>query len=280
MQCTDEDMAKDRTEGLPEPMTFQADANSRRKKGVQRPVFAEVFQVDGVSADLPKKVHLMVNPYAGKKKGRDVAKRVIELVEQVGVEVECSYSAYSGHLVTVASALVVGENEVIAVVGGDGSLSEVISGRMLLGTSRKETFALIPAGTGNSHAHDLGLSTVEAAVEAMLHGHQQAIDLAKVELIEGLPGSTGERMVRYSHNLVTWGLGVDSTIQAEKCDGWVLHAMMWVSCWPSLPIVVERPRSPLTTVSSPTTSRSSSSRTPKRAAQCYRSHQAPAPMTG
>ena len=216
MQCTDEDMAKDRTEGLPEPMTFQADANSRRKKGVQRPVFAEVFQVDGVSADLPKKVHLMVNPYAGKKKGRDVAKRVIELVEQAGVEVECSYSAYSGHLVTVASALVVGENEVIAVVGGDGSLSEVISGRMLLGTSRKETFALIPAGTGNSHAHDLGLSTVEVAVEAMLHGHQQALDLAKVELTEGLPGSTGERMVRYSHNLVTWGLGVDSTIQAEK----------------------------------------------------------------
>ena len=44
-------MAKDRTEGLPEPMTFQADANSRRKKGVQRPVFAEVFQVDGVSAE-------------------------------------------------------------------------------------------------------------------------------------------------------------------------------------------------------------------------------------
>ena len=119
-------MAKDRTEGLPEPMTFQADANSRRKKGVQRPVFAEVFQLDGVSADLPKKVHLMVNPYAGKKKGRDVAKRVIELVEQAGVEVECSYSAYSGHLVTVASALVVGENEVIAVVGGDAGVAVVV----------------------------------------------------------------------------------------------------------------------------------------------------------
>jgi diacylglycerol kinase (ATP) len=37
-----------------------------------------------------------------------------------------------------------------------------------------------------------------------------------VELTEGLPGSTGDSMVRYSHNLVTWGLGVDSTIQAEK----------------------------------------------------------------
>lgn len=216
VQCTDEDMAKNQTEGLQEPMTFQADGASRRKKGAQRPVFADVFQLDGETVDLPTKVHLLVNPYAGKKRGRDVAKRVIELVEQAGVGIDCSYSAYSGHLVTMASALVVDEHDIIAVVGGDGSLSEVISGRMLLGSSRKETFAVIPAGTGNSHAHDLRLSSVEAAVEAMLRGHRQALDLARVELTEGLPGATAEPMVRYSHNLVTWGLGVDSTIQAEK----------------------------------------------------------------
>ena len=50
----------------------------------------------------------------------------------------------------------------------------------------------------------------------MLNGRRQALDLARVELTEGLPGSTGENIVRYSHNLETWGLGVDSTIQAEK----------------------------------------------------------------
>ena len=209
-------MGSDPQEGLLEPMEFEHDPSSRKKKGARRPVFADVFQHEGESVDLPKKVHLLVNPFSGKKKGRAVAQRVIELVKEAGVEIQSSYSAYSGHLVTMASALVVGKKEVIAVVGGDGSLSEAITGRMLLGKKGKETFAIIPAGTGNSHAHDLKLSSVEQAVEAMLRGRRQALDLARVELTEGLPGATGEPMVRYSHNLVTWGLGVDSTIQAEK----------------------------------------------------------------
>ena len=203
-------------QGLLEPMAFEKDTSSRQKKGAHRPVFADVFHQEGEVRDLPKKVHLLVNPFSGKKKGRAVAQRVIELVKEAGVDITSSYSAYSGHLVTMASALVVGKSDVIAVVGGDGSLSEAITGRMLLGKKAKDTFAIIPAGTGNSHAHDLNLSSVEQAVEAMLRGRRQALDLAKVELTEGLPGATGEKMVRYSHNLVTWGLGVDSTIQAEK----------------------------------------------------------------
>ncbi len=202
--------------GLLEPMTFEQDPASRRKKGANKPVFAEVFQQAGEAVGLPTKIHLLVNPFSGKKKGRRVAQQVIDLVNKAGVEIDSSYSAYSGHMVTMASALVVGENDLIAVVGGDGSLSEAITGRMLLGKKTPETFAIIPAGTGNSHAHDLGLVSVEQAVEAMLRGQRQALDLAKVELTEGLPGATGDAIVRYSHNLVTWGLGVDSTIKAEK----------------------------------------------------------------
>jgi diacylglycerol kinase (ATP) len=37
-----------------------------------------------------------------------------------------------------------------------------------------------------------------------------------VELVNGLPGAENGTTVRFSHNLVTWGLGVDSTIKAEK----------------------------------------------------------------
>ena len=125
--------------GLLEPMGFEPDPSSRRKKGTQRPVFAEVFQNKGEAVDLPSKVHLLVNPYSGKKKGRSVAQRVIELVKEAGVEIDASYSAYSGHLVTMASALVLGKNDLIAVVGGDGSLSEAITGRMLLGKKDKDT---------------------------------------------------------------------------------------------------------------------------------------------
>ncbi len=203
-------------EGLSEPLEFAPDLSSKRKKGVHRPVFADVFTEDGERPSMPTKVHLLVNPFAGKKRGRAVATEVIEHLKQAGVEVSATYSAYSGHLVTLAAALAVNEGELIAVVGGDGSLSEVITGRMGTNTKQRDTFAIVPAGTGNSQAHDLGLTSLEDAVEAMLRGRRQALDLARVELTEGLPGSTGEPMVRYSHNLVTWGLGVDSTIQAEK----------------------------------------------------------------
>lgn len=209
-------MASTMDGGLGDPIEFAPDASSKRKKGVQRPVFADVFTLEGTATTTPAKVHLLVNPFAGKKRGRAVAKQVIDLIKQAGVEISTSYSAYSGHLVELASGLEVGEDEVVAVVGGDGSLSEAITGRMLLGMSRCETFAIIPAGTGNSQANDLGLASTEEAVAAILSGRCQVLDLARVELTEGLPGSTGEPMVRYSHNLVTWGLGVDSTIQAEK----------------------------------------------------------------
>ena len=209
-------MANTVEEGLGDPIEFAPDTSSKRKKGVYRPVFADVFTLDGNPTTKPTKVHLLVNPFAGKKRGRAIATQVIDLVEQAGVEISASYSAYNGHLVTMASALEVGDDEVVAVVGGDGSLSEAITGRMLLDNNRTETFAIIPAGTGNSQANDLGLASTEQAVEALLNGRRQVLDLARVELTEGLPGSTGEPMVRYSHNLVTWGLGVDSTIQAEK----------------------------------------------------------------
>ncbi len=209
-------MAKAPPGGLSEPLEFVPDASTKRKKGAHRPTYADVFSQPGQPSPGFSKVHLLVNPFSGKKRGRKIAERVMNLLKEQGIEFSCSYSAYSGHLVTMASALVVDSDELIAVVGGDGSLSEVITGRMLLGKEQGETFAIIPAGTGNSQAHDLRLESVEAAVEAALNGQRQSMDLARVELTEGLPGALGEPMVRYSHNLVTWGLGVDSTIQAEK----------------------------------------------------------------
>ena len=116
----------------------------------------------------------------------------------------------------------------IAVVGGDGSLSEVITGRMLLNGSQKETFAIIPAGTGNSQAHDLKITSTENAVHAIVSGRTQALDLAKVELTEGLPGETGGGLIRYSHNLVTWGLGVDSIHPSREN---ALDGTRSIRCW-------------------------------------------------
>lgn len=209
-------MSRPDADGFTAPLVFEEDTTTRRKKGVHRPVYAPVFTQTPTDGGRPAKVHFLVNPYSGKRRGRSIAQMAKAKLEAAGVEVDISYSAYSGHLVTLASSLVVSEGEVIVAVGGDGTLCEVISGRMLLNPTRRERFAIVPAGTGNSQANDLRLSSPDDAVNAILDGHHQALDLAKVELTEGLPGSEGDRIVRFSHNLVTWGLGVDSNIQAEK----------------------------------------------------------------
>lgn len=201
---------------FPETLSFQADEGTRRKKGAHRPHFATVFTKKATIAKTPKRVHLLVNPFAGKKKGRVRAGEARELLEKAGVVVMVAYSAYSGHLTSIAADLEVKRGDVIAVVGGDGSLSEVITGRLGRGIKEKETFAIIPAGTGNSQAHDLGIGSVADAVKAILESNHQGLDIAEVNLVKGLPGSEDGTMTHYSHNLVTWGLGVDSTIQAEK----------------------------------------------------------------
>ena len=116
-------------------------------------------------------------------------------------------SERAGHLLSLsAGAEVASDEEAFAVVGGDGSVCEVITGRL---RNRKTLprVAIIPAGTGNCQATELGITSVEGAVERILAGRIRNIDLAEVRVGDEL---------WYSHNLVTWGLGVDSTVLAEK----------------------------------------------------------------
>lgn len=209
-------MASNDAAAHPAVLEFEADLTSPQKKGAHKPIFAPVFSKKAKKGKIAKRIHLLVNPYAGNKKGRQTAERAKELLESEGCKVEAHFSAYSGHLIEIARTLEVKANDVFAAVGGDGTLSEVITGRMEANTGKKELFGLVPAGTGNSMATDLGISGVEHAVKCILHGSRQALDLAKVEMVQGLPGSEDGTMVRYSHNLVTWGLGVDSTIKAER----------------------------------------------------------------
>ena len=76
---------------------------------------------------------------------------------------------------------------------------------------KKIPLALVPAGTGNSQANDMEINDYMTAIEKINRGRVRCMDIAKTEF------SIDEvRSVRYSHNLVGWGLGVDSNILAER----------------------------------------------------------------
>ena len=91
----------------------------------------QVFVKPSNEASKPSKIFMLVNPYSGKKKGMKVAATAKPLLEASGIEVETHISEHSGHLVDIASTLDVQSDQAIAVVGGDGSLSESITGWMM-----------------------------------------------------------------------------------------------------------------------------------------------------
>ncbi len=207
----------DNSSNGPLEINFQPDTNSKKRKGFHRPKPTNVFTMKTINGEKPSKIHLLVNPFSGKKKGKIIAEKVTMIFQEADITVETYISQHSGHLIEITSNLDIHDGDAIAVVGGDGSFSEAITGWMIRSKKNPNTkFGLIPAGTGNSQANDLKIINPEDATARIINGNTQKLDLAKVELTEGLPGNNIGQMTRYSHNLLTWGLGVDSTIKAEK----------------------------------------------------------------
>tara|TARA_B100001093_G_scaffold508715_1_gene571432 strand:+ start:2965 stop:4005 length:1041 start_codon:yes stop_codon:yes gene_type:complete len=198
----------------PSIIEFVPDLTTKKRKGVYRPIYADVFSKDTNQGGDVNVIHLMVNPFSGKKQGESIAQQAKTTFEKKSIKVTTHVSASSGQLIELAAHLTTETTDVVAVVGGDGSLSEVITG--LMQAKSQCRIGLIPAGTGNSMANDLKIQNTEEAIHRICNGNFQHLDLAKVDMVAGLPGSEQGHLTRYSANLVTWGLGVDSTIKAEK----------------------------------------------------------------
>jgi len=86
------------------------------------------------------------------------------------------YSMY-GHVYRLAEAVAQGARVVLAW-GGDGTINEIAS--VLTGTP--STLAVIPAGSGNGFARELGIPwTPDAAVDVAVRGRDRAIDAGEID---------------------------------------------------------------------------------------------------
>ena len=144
----------------PAIIEFLPDLTTKKKKGVHRPIYAKVFTKEIITGDDVKVVHLMVNPFSGKKQGEKIAKQAKQMFERQSIEVKIHLSTFSGELIELAAGLTTNETDVVAVVGGDGSLSEVITG--LMQAKSQCRVGLIPAGTGSNAYQSMNPSLPDA----------------------------------------------------------------------------------------------------------------------
>ncbi len=115
---------------------------------------------------------------------------------------------FAGHASKIARYYVQKGYKNIMVLGGDGTMSEVING--IFNATTKSTqelkIALIPRGTGNDWGRFWGLTAdYRKAIEVLLKGKTQPIDIGKVEY-----DMEGEKEAHYFINSV--GLGLDAAV--------------------------------------------------------------------
>jgi len=123
----------------------------------------------------PKRVLIVANPSAGH--GGDLAAVVAAGLRRRGTAVEVIETRKSGDVEQAVAAD--RDHDVIAVAGGDGSINEAVNG--LATCDRRPALALIPAGTANVLAAEIGLAVdADTIIDTILNGQPRPIALGRV----------------------------------------------------------------------------------------------------
>jgi diacylglycerol kinase family enzyme len=117
----------------------------------------------------------IANPCAGAfRYGHFRTRWLPQVARQVA---EVKYTEAPGQAAEIARSA--GDYEGIVIIGGDGTIFEVL-GALEGGEQR---LALIPAGRGNCLALDLGVNEVPVAIDAIANGQPVRIDLLELEVL-------------------------------------------------------------------------------------------------
>jgi YegS/Rv2252/BmrU family lipid kinase len=124
-----------------------------------------------------RRVLVVYNPTAGRRRDRRLQESLAQL-EAAGCRVRLETTRAPGDATSIGwRAATSGAFDVIAAAGGDGTVSEVARGLAGSGVS----LAVIPLGTANVLAHELGIGHhVRRAVAAIARGTPRPLHLGRV----------------------------------------------------------------------------------------------------
>src|ERR1700723_4520043 len=106
---------------------------------------------------------IIFNPVAGRRRAH-LLWRVLDVLVANGVRLELAETCRAGHAKLLTLEAVKRGEPMVVAAGGDGTIAEVANG--LIGTSA--CLGVIPLGTANVLAHELGLPFSPKAVAAAL----------------------------------------------------------------------------------------------------------------
>jgi diacylglycerol kinase (ATP) len=108
-------------------------------------------------------VVIVFNPAAGRRRAQ-LLWRVLDVMSANGVRLELTETRHPGHAFELARSAACAGVKLVVAAGGDGTIAEVANGL----SSSTCRLGIIPLGTANVLAHELGLPFAPLAVAASL----------------------------------------------------------------------------------------------------------------
>jgi len=141
------------------------------------------------------------------------AARMLPAIEQAlaarGVATETFLTRYAGHAMEYFPSCSLRAFDGVAAAGGDGTLFEVVNGLYRRDRTERIPLGVIPLGTGNAFARDLGLQPGDwqSAVNIIAAARKRAVDVGRVQ-------TPSEQF--YFLNIIGMGFAVDAGLTAKK----------------------------------------------------------------
>ncbi len=125
-------------------------------------------------------LHFVVNPAAGGGRAARAIPDLQKALQKQPLETQLHITNAAGEAMQLAQTLP--SLEPIVVVGGDGTLHEVIRGLLDTKTRTERPIGIIPLGTGDDFARATGipLNNLSAALEVVVRGRSRWFDAARM----------------------------------------------------------------------------------------------------
>ncbi len=150
----------------------------------------------------------VLNPQAGNKKAAKIKASIHTLLQEFSFETDWFISQYPHHAREIFMKYQPSDYQGIFVIGGDGTLFDIVNAQMNLPNEKRLPLAVIPAGTGNSVYMDLfgtDPQQIEKSIERVLNNKTKKIDVLQVKT---------SQKIFYFINILGFGFTTDVTRQA------------------------------------------------------------------
>ena len=151
---------------------------------------------------------VIVNPNAGRRKGEKDWLEIAALLHASGIEFTNVFTEHPNHAVKLARKYVEAGFKKIIVVGGDGTLNEVVNGVFTQNKypTKDIILAMIPVGTGNDWGRSFNIpSAYKEAIGMIARQKIRVQDVGKVQFLN-------QNLPKQRHFINMAGLGFDAMV--------------------------------------------------------------------